>query len=121
MRKHSSSNFHNEKFLEYDCPFMTTLRFIGKRWKPAVIWKINEGYTRFKLIKEGLPYISDKMLSSTINELERDGVILKNVFNEIPLRIEYELTDFGKELLPILSHMNDWGRVTIEKIRQSNL
>ncbi|MEL7123290.1 MAG: helix-turn-helix domain-containing protein, partial [Bacteroidota bacterium] len=65
MRKKTSSNFYNEKFLEYDCPFMTTLSFIGKRWKPAVIWKINEGNNRFKLIKEALPYISDKMLSST--------------------------------------------------------
>jgi len=119
MRKKTSSNFQNEKFLEYNCPFMTTLRFIGKRWKPAVMWKIKEGNTRFKLLKESLPYISDKMLSSTINELEADQIIEKIIYNEVPLRIEYKLTEFGKDLLPILNCMNDWGSKTIEKIRNA--
>lgn len=119
MRKKTSSNFHNEKFLEYDCPFMTTLRFIGKRWKPAVLWKINEGKTRFKLLKGALPYISDKMLSSTINELEADRIIQKIVYEEVPLRVEYRLTEFGQELIPVLAKMNDWGSQTIKKIRES--
>jgi len=118
MRKKTSSNFHNEKFLEYDCPFMTTLRFIGKRWKPAVVWKINEGDIRFKLIKESLPYISDKMLSATINELEADKIIEKKIFNEVPLRIEYNLTKFGETLLPVLSCMNEWGSETIKEIKE---
>ncbi|MEL7120242.1 MAG: helix-turn-helix domain-containing protein [Bacteroidota bacterium] len=120
MRKKSSSNFSNEKFLEYECPFMTTLRFIGKRWKPAVIWKINEGKIRFKLIKEVLPYISDKMLSNTISELETDGIIEKIVFKEVPLRVEYKLTDFGRKLLPVLKEMNTWGIQTIEDIKKTN-
>ncbi len=119
MRKKTSSNFHNEKFLEYDCPFMTTLRFIGKRWKPAVLWKINEGNTRFKLIKKALPYISDKMLSSTISELESDNVIEKIIHKEVPLRVEYKMTSFGKGLLPILDSMNDWGSKTINEIRKT--
>ncbi|MEM7575523.1 MAG: helix-turn-helix domain-containing protein [Bacteroidota bacterium] len=116
MRKKTSSNFQNEIFLKYDCPFMTTLRFIGKRWKPAVIWKINEGHTRFNLIKKVLPYISDKMLASTINELESDGILEKIISHETPLRIEYGLTAFGKELLPVLNCMNDWGSKTIKEI-----
>ncbi len=115
MRKKTSSNFQNEKFLEYECPFMATLRFIGKRWKPAVIWKINEGNNRFKLIKEVLPHISDKMLASTISELESDKIIQKKVYNEVPLRVEYVLTKFGKELLPILNEMNNWGNSIIAK------
>ena len=118
MRKKTSSNFENEKFLEYDCPFMTTLRFIGKRWKPAVIWKINEGYQRFNQLKEALPYISDKMLASTISELDADGIIEKQIFNEVPLRIEYEITEFGKGILPILMEMNKWGNITKENIRK---
>ena len=117
MRKKTSSNFENEKFLEYDCPFMTTLRFIGKRWKPAVIWKINEGIIRFNRLKEALPYISDKMLANTIRELEADGMIKKEVFDEIPLRVEYRLTDFGKGILPILDEMNKWGTITKAKIK----
>ncbi len=117
MRKKTSSNFENEKFLEYDCPFMTTLRFIGKRWKPAVLWKINDGKVRFNQLKEVLPYISDKMLATTVSELEADGIIEKLVFNEVPLRVEYRLTEFGAGILPVLEEMNKWGEVTKENIR----
>lgn len=118
MRKLSSSNFQNEKFLEHECPFMTTLRFMGKRWKPAVIWKINEGETRFKLLKKVLPGVSDKMLSETIAELEADGILQKNIFKEVPLRVEYKLTPFGQELLPVLKAMDTWGTKTLEKIQK---
>lgn len=117
MRKKTSSNYENEKFLEYDCPFMTTLRFIGKRWKPAVLWKINDGHVRFNQLKEVLPYISDKMLANTVSELEADGIIEKLVFNEVPLRVEYQLTIFGKGVLPVLEEMNKWGTITKENIR----
>ncbi|APD06752.1 putative HTH-type transcriptional regulator YdzF [Flavobacteriaceae bacterium UJ101] len=117
MRKLESTNFENEKFLEYDCPFMTTLRFIGKRWKPAVLWKISEKNIRFKQLKMALPYISDKMLSNTVSELEADGMITKIVYKEVPLRVEYELTDFGRSILPILKEMNKWGTTIKEKIR----
>lgn len=117
MRKKTSSNFENEKFLQYDCPFMTALRFIGKRWKPAVIWKINEGFVRFNRLKDALPYISDKMLSSTISELEADGIIKKQVYEEVPLRVEYELTHFGNGILPILIEMNTWGMEAKEQFK----
>jgi len=118
MRKTTSTNFENERFLEYDCPFITTLRFIGKRWKPAVLWKINEGIVRFNRLKEVLPNISDKMLSNTISELEPDNIIQKVVYDEVPLRIEYQLTDFGKGILPILAEMNKWGEQTKKQIKK---
>lgn len=121
MRKKTSSNFENEKFLEYDCPFMTTLRFIGKRWKPAVIWKINEGFIRFNRLKEAIPYISDKMLSATITELEVDGIIKKKVYKEVPLRVEYYLTPFGKGVLPVIIEMDKWGTKTKENIKKIQL
>ncbi|MEL6916495.1 MAG: helix-turn-helix domain-containing protein [Bacteroidota bacterium] len=119
MRKTSSVNFENEKFLEYDCPCITTLRFIGKRWKPAVLWKIKDGYTRFNQIKIALPYISDKMLSNTLGELEQDGLLEKNVFKEVPLRIEYAITDIGYTLLPVLEEINAWGTEMKKQIRNS--
>ena len=109
MRKLNSTNFENEEVLEIDCPFMLTLRFIGKRWKPAVLWKINEGHVRFKDLKHELSGISDKMLSQTISELTRDGILRKKVQEGIQVKITYEFTDFGKTLLPVLSKMNDWG------------
>lgn len=116
MRKKTSTNFENERFLELNCPFITTLRFIGKRWKPAVMWKINNGFVRFNQLKKELPYISDKMLSDTVAELEADGIIQKKVFDEIPLRVEYNMTEFGKGLLPVLAEMDKWGEQTIKKL-----
>ncbi len=118
MRKRTSSNFENEKFLEYDCPFMTTLRFIGKRWKPAVLWKIKEGVVRYNQLKKVLPYISDKMLSNTISEMESDGIIKKIVFDEVPLRVEYVITEFGDSIIPVLQEMNKWGMKTKEEIKK---
>lgn len=119
MRKLTSSNFENEKFLEYDCPFMTTLRFIGKRWKPAVIWKIKEGKNRFNQLKVAIPYISDKMLANTISELEADGIIQKEIFEEVPLRVEYKLTPLGLGIIPILDEMEKWGNQTKDSIRNA--
>ena len=109
MRKLNSTNIENEEVLEIDCPFMLTLRFIGKRWKPAVLWKVNEGHTRFKELKNELPGISDKMLSQTVRELTRDGILSKQIYEDVPIRVTYQFTDFGKTLLPVLSKMNDWG------------
>ncbi|MEL7124357.1 MAG: winged helix-turn-helix transcriptional regulator, partial [Bacteroidota bacterium] len=63
--------------------------------------------------------ISDKMLSSTISELESSNIIEKIVYKEVPLRVEYRLTNFGKELLPILNAMNEWGTKTINEIKRS--
>jgi len=109
MRKLSSTNLENEEILEIDCPFMLTLRFIGKRWKPAVIWKIKEGYIRFKDLKQQLPNISDKMLAQTMNELVRDGILHKKTYQEVPMRVEYSCTPFGESLFPVLAQMNEWG------------
>lgn len=121
MRKQTSKNFENERFLEYDCPFMTTLYFIGKRWKPAVLWKIKDGNERFVQLKSVLPYISDKMLANTLNELEQDGILIKKTFNEVPLRTEYSLSEFGISLFPILEQMNNWGNATKSMIlKQKN-
>ncbi|MEO1653579.1 MAG: helix-turn-helix domain-containing protein [Bacteroidota bacterium] len=109
MRKLSSTNLENEIQLEFDCPFMLTLRFIGKRWKPAVLWKIREGHHRFHALKKELPRISDKMLSQSLNEMEADGILHKEIYQEVPLRVEYSISDFGKSLFPVLEQMNQWG------------
>ena len=109
MRKISSTDIENEETLEIECPFMLTLRFIGKRWKPAVLWKINSGHIRFRDLKKELSGVSDKMLSTTVSELTNDGILEKKIYKEVPLRVEYRLTEFGKTLLPVLTKMNEWG------------
>jgi DNA-binding HxlR family transcriptional regulator len=109
MRKLASSNFRNEQRLLNDCPFNFTISFIGGRWKPALLWKIHEGHTRFTELKKVIAFISDKVLSDELAELESTGLLSRKVFAEVPLRVEYALTQTGESLLPILDAMQRWA------------
>ncbi|HAS39636.1 MAG TPA: transcriptional regulator [Microscillaceae bacterium] len=108
-RKLSSVNFENEQALSAECPFNYTLSLIGKRWKPAILWKMYEGVNRFGQMKKAIPQISEKMLSQHLRELENDGLVTRTIFPEIPPKVEYTLTDFGKSLEPVLGKLYDWG------------
>lgn len=109
LRKKSSVNLENEQALESECPFIFALSLMGKRWKPAILWKMTEGLYRFGELKRAIPLISEKMLSQHLKELENDGLITRTIFPEMPPRVEYALTDFGKSLQPILKQLNEWG------------
>nr|WP_315220911.1 helix-turn-helix domain-containing protein [uncultured Flavobacterium sp.] len=108
-RKESSVNLENEKALAAECPFIFALSLMGKRWKPAILWKMTEGIYRFGEMKRAIPQISEKMLTQHLRELESDGLITRTVYHEMPLRVEYALTQFGTSLQPILKQLNTWG------------
>lgn len=91
------------------CPVLSSLHFIGGRWKINLLWNINQGINRFGLMKSAITGISEKMLTTQLRELEADGFITREVFAEVPLRVEYELTDLGKTLIPILNQLFEWG------------
>ncbi len=110
MRKLSSVNLENEQSLETDCPFIYALSLMGKRWKPAILWKMTEGVYRFGEFKRSIPQISEKMLTQHLRELETDGLITRTIFAEMPPRVEYALTDLGASLQPILEQLNNWGK-----------
>jgi DNA-binding HxlR family transcriptional regulator len=118
MRKTSSSNLSNEQALGIECPFIFALNLIGKRWKPAILWKMTEGFYRFGEFKKEIPQISEKMLSQHLRELEADGLITRTIYPEMPPRVEYALTDFGKSLHPILKELNEWGEMA-KKIKKN--
>lgn len=111
-RKETSVNLENEKALEADCPFIFALSLMGKRWKPAILWKMMEGYYRFGDFKKQIPQISEKMLTQHLRELEADGLITRTIYAEMPPRVEYALTELGGSLQPILSELNHWGEST---------
>jgi DNA-binding HxlR family transcriptional regulator len=110
IRKSSSVNLENEQSLGNDCPFIYALSLMGKRWKPAILWKMCEGIYRFGEMKRAIPQISEKMLSQHLRELEADGIITRTIYAEMPPRVEYALTDLGKSLEPVLSQLYDWGQ-----------
>lgn len=97
-----------------DCPVRATLEVIGGKWKPAILYFIEKGICRFGAMHRMLPGISKRMLTSHLRELERDGIIHREVFAEVPPKVIYTLTDLGKTLVPVLSAMANWGEKLME-------
>ncbi len=94
----------------YHCSLDITMSFIGGKWKTVVLWYLRKDKKRFSELKRHIPEITEKMLSLQLRELEKDGLVQRTVFPEVPPRVEYELTDEGKTLLPVLEAMAAWGR-----------
>lgn len=91
------------------CPVETTLRVIEGRWKVLVLHHLLDGVKRFNELNRLLVGVSPRTLAKQLRELERDGILRRKVFSEIPPRVEYSLTPLGKSLEPVLLAMGDWG------------
>ncbi|HMV25778.1 MAG TPA: helix-turn-helix domain-containing protein [bacterium] len=91
------------------CPVNATLNVIGGRWKPVILNLLREDTLRFSALKRQIPGITQKMLTQQLRELEQDGIVRREVFPEVPPRVEYSLTEFGQSLKPILKAMCSWG------------
>ncbi|ULQ56009.1 helix-turn-helix transcriptional regulator [Flavihumibacter rivuli] len=113
-RKINSSNSLNESWLEERCVLNKVLKLTGKRWVPEILLLVENGQNRFSSLKDNLPGISDNVLSTSLTELTSQGLIHKEIFAEVPLRVEYELTDSGKELARHLHALCQWGKLHIE-------
>lgn len=93
----------------YHCPVEAALDVIGGKWKPLILWALGDNVLRFNELQKGLPGVNAKMLTKQLRELEQDGVITRTVYPEVPPRVEYAITDFGKTLIPILQALCNWG------------
>ena len=92
------------------CPVEVTLSVIGGKWKPLILWHLYKGgVRRFLELQRIIPGITRKMLTQHLRELERDGVVARKIFNEMPLRVEYSLTKYGRTLRPLMHVLADWG------------
>jgi DNA-binding HxlR family transcriptional regulator len=94
----------------YHCALDVTMDYIGGKWKTIVLWYLKSKTLRFGEIKKLVPDITEKMLSLQLKSLEEDGLIKREVYVEVPLRVEYSLTEFGKSLIPVLDAIAKWGR-----------
>ena len=93
-----------------ECPVATTVQLIGNKWKLLIIRNlIYNGKQRFGDFIKSIPAISKKVLTDNLRALEDDGLILREVFAEVPPRVEYSLSPLGNSLKPILDAMFDWG------------
>jgi DNA-binding HxlR family transcriptional regulator len=94
---------------DYACPVTATMQVISGKWKPIILWRMLNGFSRFGALKKSIPGLTQKMLTQQLRELEQDGIINRKVFAEVPPRVEYSFSDYGKTLQPILQAMGEWG------------
>jgi DNA-binding HxlR family transcriptional regulator len=110
MRKNNSTNSINKISLEQDCGMAFTIAKIGGRWKLSILGLLHdEGVLRYSEIKTKSPGISERMLTLQLKELEKEGLISKAIYAEVPARVEYQLSTKGKSLSPIFYEMTKWG------------
>jgi DNA-binding HxlR family transcriptional regulator len=92
-----------------NCPVERTLEVIGGRWKVLILRELFPGLKRFGQLHRALNGITQKMLTQQLRELEEDGIIYREVYLQVPPKVEYSLTPLGESLKPILDSMHDWG------------
>ena len=95
---------------EYHCAMDVTMDFIGGKWKTVVLWYLRKDKKRFSELRKLIPNITEKMLSLQLKGLENDGLIRRKIYPQVPPKVEYFLTDFGKSLIPMLEEIAKWGR-----------
>ncbi|MBB3127512.1 DNA-binding HxlR family transcriptional regulator [Paenibacillus rhizosphaerae] len=97
------------------CPrFENAFSILGKRWNGLIVFSLMDGPKRFKDISNLIPSMSDKMLSERMKDLETEGILVRHVYPETPVRIEYELTDKGRALRPVMEQVQEWAEQWVE-------
>ena len=91
------------------CAVEATLSVIGGVWKPVLLFHLQAGALRFNALCRLTPSATPRMITLQLRELESDGIIRRTVYPEVPPRVEYDLTPFGRTLEPILASMREWG------------
>ena len=103
----------NEKTKELPaCPVETTLTLIGDKWKVLILRDLMSGTKRFGELKKSIGTVSQKVLTAQLRDMEANGLVHRDVYAEVPPRVEYSLTELGQSLKPILDAMWNWGEDT---------
>ena len=98
------------------CPSRTSLARIANKWTAMIVITLSDGPARFGAIRESVGGISGKVLSTTLRDLERDGLLTRTAYDEMPPRVEYELTPLGRTLREPLTALGTWAEQHIEQV-----
>jgi DNA-binding HxlR family transcriptional regulator len=105
--------------MTFGCPVEATLNVIGGKWKVVILFRLtHEGTLRFAELRRKIPGVSERMLTQQLRELEHDGIVHREVYAEVPPKVEYSLTEYGRTLRPITEAMCKWGRKHTERLAQ---
>lgn len=92
-----------------DCPVATTLRVIGSKWKVFIIQGLLDKPYRFGELRDSIEGISEKSLMEALRQMVDDGIVVRTEYPELPRRVEYQLSDLGESMRPMIQTMADWG------------
>lgn len=93
-----------------ECPINAAITVIGGKWKIPILYSLRTGVMRFSALQRALPDVTQKMLTQQLRELEKDGLVARKVYAEVPPRVEYSVTPLAKDLEPILDQLCNWGQ-----------
>ena len=109
---------HEDYSCSFGCSIEAALEAIGGKWKGIILYHLNSK-KRFNELQKLMPSITQRMLTKQLRELEGDGIVHRKVYAEVPPKVEYSLTDFGKTLQPILKELEQWGATYLEKLAKN--
>ncbi|WP_153799253.1 winged helix-turn-helix transcriptional regulator [Foetidibacter luteolus] len=119
-RKLTSTNYRNQSFLEEKCALNEMLDLLSKRWITDILFAIEEGHNRFSAIRTELKYISDAVLSDRLKLLEKATLIVRRSFDEIPVKVEYSITEKGSELSSLLDELCHFSETVFHEIAETD-
>lgn len=107
---------HESYTCSFGCPVEAALEAIGGKWKGLILFHLHDGMKRFNELRRLMPEVTQRMLTKQLRELETDQIIRRQIYAEVPPRVEYTLTSFGETLTPILLALQLWGNQYLEKL-----
>ncbi|CAA9196937.1 putative HTH-type transcriptional regulator YybR [Flavobacterium bizetiae] len=119
-RKETSTNSENRNYFA-TCDLTYAVCLIGGRWKLLILCKLENGKLRFGELRDQICNITERMLTLQLRELERDGMVKRTVYAEVPPRVEYELTEISQKLIPIWEQLSKWGGKHKETMSQKSV
>ena len=108
----TSNTEHSKKYLQ--CPLTNAMNVIGGKWKIVILGHLSKKEKRFGELNRAIQGVTQKMLTQQLRELEKDGIVHREIYKEIPPKVEYSLTDFGRSLEPIVNQLWLFGEEVIE-------
>jgi len=106
------------QYQEGSCPVIAVQNLIAGKWKLVILWRLSDGKKRFNELQKLLPGISQGILTQQLRELERDGLVHREVYKEVPPKVEYSLTDIGQSLKPVMDAVAKWGESYLLNFRK---
>ncbi len=103
---------------QYGCPVEAALDVIGGKWKGVILYHLLDGEKRFGELRRLLPDVTQRMLTLQLRELEEDEVIHREIYKQIPPKVEYSLTEFGRSLEPTIALMCRWGEQYLSRLEE---